>query len=278
MVAIDSRARVALTSFLLFCVALFLAAYSAKNRWVASIGTTAVGELLRPLQVLVRSAGTSSSGLLERYVFLVGVSEENERLRHRVRALDAENSRLRESENEITRLRNLLQASEASQLKGQAADVIGVDPSNWVDAITINRGKADGIRPGMAVVDGRAVVGQVIAASPSTARVLLITDHTSSVDALIQSSRARGLLEGSGAEHCRLRYLSAQEHAALGDLVITSGLDGVFPKGLLLGVVAEFKEQGEGMFHSVRVQPSAELEKLETVLVVTEQTSPQEPQ
>ena len=138
------------------------------------------------------------------YLWLIKVEAERNELVERVKQLEAQNSRLMEYENENKRLRGLLFFSEETGHKGIVASVVGRDSSNWIKTITIDRGSDDGIRPGLAVVDGNAVVGQTTSVTEDSAKVLLLTDNASAIDAIVQSSRASGIAEG-GPEDGMLR-------------------------------------------------------------------------
>ena len=136
----------------------------------------------------------------------------------------------------------------------------------------MNRGTSHGIRVGMAVVHPRGVVGQVVAVSPNFSHVLLLTDHSSGVDVMTQDSRARGVVEGIGADHCELRYVSKQTPVRVGDTVLTSGMDGVFPKGLLVGSVSKVAVETGTLLQNIEVKVAVDLDKLEEVLVVSGET------
>ena len=170
-------------------------------------------------------------------------------------------------ENE--RLRSLLGMQKDLELSGVAANVVGYDPSGWVRSLVINQGASSGVSVGLPVVDSQGVVGQVIAAGRYSGRVLLITDHSSGVDALVQRTRARGVLEGSGESLCELSYVERNSDIISGDTIITSGMDGVYPKGLVLGTVSGVRKSSNGLFLSVEVEPQVRFAKLENVFVVT---------
>jgi len=121
----------------------------------------------------------------------------------------------------------------------------------------------------MPVIKGNALVGQVVVVSPNTSRVLLIIDHSSGVDSLIQSSRVRGVVEGLGRDVCELRYVPREEEVAIGDRIITSGVDGVYPKGLMVGLVSDVDKGAGSLFWSVKVKPAVNFSRLETVLIIT---------
>jgi len=269
MPVLDSRAKVAGSALLYFLCALVLSAYSARHPEAARSGAALIGEGLRPFRSVTSSTSSAISGWWRAYVDLIGVRQENVSLLDRVRTLEAENSRLMEFQSENSRLRGLLQLAERGAVRGVAARVVGRDATNWVQTVTLNRGAADGLARGMAVLAGDGVVGQVVSVSPSTALVLLMTDHSSGIDAIVQGSRARGVVEGVGEETCRWRFVLSEEEVKIGDRVITSGMDGVFPKGLLLGIVTDVGSES-GLFRSIVVRPAVRLSALEDVLVVTE--------
>ncbi|MCC6953479.1 MAG: rod shape-determining protein MreC, partial [Deltaproteobacteria bacterium] len=157
---------------------------------------------------------------------------------------------------------------ERWKLTGVAARVIGRDPSNWAHTVTIDRGSHDGLRIGLPVVDGNAVVGQIVAVSRSSSQVLLLSDNSSAIDAIVQKSRAQGTVEGALGKKLYLRNVLREQEVLPGDRVIASGLDGVFPKGTLIGVVTRVDPAPNGVFQNVELEPSTDLVRLESVLVL----------
>ena len=264
-----NRARIAGTSFVLFCISLFIAAYSARNPWTATLGASLSSGLLRPLQLCYVSGFSSIANLWNRYIHLTEVARENEGLLRRLRALEAQNSKLMELESENGRLRSLVGLVQQGGLRGVTARVIGHNASNWMQVLTVAGGSKDGVELGMPALQGNGVAGQVIAVGPRISRVLLITDHSSGIDAIIQGSRVRGVVMGTG-EGCALEYVLSEEEVKIGDRVITSGMDGVYPKGLLVGVVAnaEAVRKGSNMFQSITVKPAVDFSRLEEMLLV----------
>lgn len=268
--AFSQNTRIAGSCFVLFCVSLFLASYSAKNKEIATVGNTIVSEFTTPVQNASLGLHNSFSGVWDSYLALVGVQQENEKLHQRLQALEAENSRLLEFQSENKRLRGLLGIIESAELKGIAASVIGSNPSPWVQSLTLDVGTSNGVQRGMAVIEAQGVVGKIINASRNSSEVLLITDHASGVDAIIQRTRARGVIEGSGRRLCRLRYVLKEEELRIGDRIISSGADGIFPKGLLIGVVSELDREKRGLFQALEVAPTVDFSRLENVLVLTD--------
>lgn len=272
----NDKARVAGVSFFLFCVALFLTAYSSRNPALANIGSILVDESLRPVQIATQSVLRGISGVWSSYIGLVGVRLENERLRSELARLQGEKVRLVEHQKENERLRELLALRSTKSLDGVVANVIGYDPVSLVQAVVIDRGSQHGIQQGLPVVEGSGVVGQVISVSPHTAQVLLLIDHASGIDGLIQATRARGIVEGSGGGYAQWRFVLREEAVGIGDLVVTSGMDGVFPRGLLIGAVIDLEGRGGGLFHQIEIKPAVNFSKLETVLVLKPATAESE--
>lgn len=179
----------------------------------------------------------------------------------------------RRQENE--RLKKLLSFSAQREERMVAARVIGVDATSWFRSITIDRGSADQISAGMAVVSAYGVVGRVVTTTPHTSRVLLLVDAASKLSTLIERTRARAICRGDG-DNMSLDYLPLTDDVQVGDLLITSGLGGAFPKGLIVGAVTRVDKGGFDMFQTVKVEAAVDFEHLEEVLVIlsTEGTSP----
>ena len=205
---------------------------------------------------------------MDGYVDLVDARHDNEQLQERVAALERELVRLGELERENARLGELL--SFRARLAGAAygARVIARDPGPLSMTLTIDRGERDQVRRGMAVLAPQGVVGQVAEVSHTAARVVLLTDHNSGIDAIVQRSRARGIVQGGTDGSCYMNYLNRDADVAVGDRVLTSGLDGIFPKGIVIGEVVEVARRHRGLLQAAVVRPSVALDRLEEVLVV----------
>ncbi|NMC63091.1 MAG: rod shape-determining protein MreC [SAR324 cluster bacterium] len=271
--ATSSKTKVILTAFGLFICSLFLTAYSAQNPEIARIGYYVVGEISRPIQVSIQNIFEMIDYAWNDYLYLINVRQENEELRVQLKKLESEVVGLSNVEAENKRLSSLLGFVNEANLGGVVARVIGYSPSNWQQTATLNRGYLDGIDIDMAVVDGRGIVGQVIEVSPRTTKVLLATDPTSGVDALLQENRARGIISGTGRGRYTLQFLSREQQVRIGDRVVTSGVGGIFAHGLLIGTVADIKQNSTGMFQEVEVSPSVDFSRLEEVLVLTYERS-----
>jgi rod shape-determining protein MreC len=166
------------------------------------------------------------------------------------------------------RLRNLLNFQKTPTNPVVAAEVIGKDPSGWFKTVIIDKGRSDGLQKGLPVVLPTGIAGQVIEVSGHYAKVMLIIDRNSAVDALVQRSRARGIIKGASADKCRFEYVLRKHDVQIGDIVIASGLDGVYPKGLRIGRVSDLGERSSDIFYEITVTPFVDYEKLEEVLVI----------
>jgi len=210
----------------------------------------------------------------DQYFYLVGAREECERLKKMLATAQMERNQHVESELSCRRLQALLDMNAQTPYPMLPAQVTGVDPSGWFKTVVINRGTRDGIAKGMAVVAAEGLVGHVIKAFDGSAMVLLVIDPTSAVDGLVQRSRFRGIVEGESIERCRFKYLVRKADVKRGDVVISSGLDGIFPKGLPVGTISEVFKTHTGLFQEAKIHPFVSFARLEEVLVVLER--PQE--
>ncbi|HSR12660.1 MAG TPA: rod shape-determining protein MreC, partial [Thermodesulfobacteriota bacterium] len=206
----------------------------------------------------------------EDYIFLSRVREENRDLRKVVGSLREENNRLREALLTDERLKKLEAWQVQSSRPAQVARVYARGPSTWFKTVLVNKGEKDGVKKEMAVVTSEGVVGRVIESSGDTAKVLLVSDANSAVDVLVQGSRAQGILEGKIDDVCIIKYVQKNEEIQVGDRVITSGLGGVFPKGLMVGTVTAVDRKRPGIFQHVEVAPAVDLSKIEEVLILTD--------
>lgn len=216
----------------------------------------------------VNSSATAIEDFWRGYFFLVNTKEENNALRNTVDTLKGSITRLREAQIANQRLTRLLNFKESSPLPIKGFRVIALDPEEWFKTIVISGGRSDGLKPGMPVATAAGVVGRIIETSPHYSKVLLMLDYNSSVDALIQRTRVRGVLSGRSRQTCRLKYLLKSEDVVQGDILVTSGFAGVFPKGLKLGTVSRVRKIQHDLFLEIEVNPAVNFNKLEEVLVI----------
>ena len=263
------RNQVLLSSGLFLILSLTLLALNRGSlRRVDPLGVLFL-ELLSPLQRVTTVGVEAVHGLWTRYVSLVGIEEENRQIHARLRLLEAERHRAAEIELQNRRFRELLRFR--TELPGEVvtARVIGQDSSGWFQTFTLDRGERDGVKAGMPVVCADGVVGRIAQSSPHASRVLLLSDHNSGVDALVQRTRARGIVEGALNGICSMKYIKRTDDIAVGDVIITSGLDGIFPKGILIGRAIAVAQKGYGLFRVADVVPAVDFQKLEEVMVIT---------
>jgi len=225
-------------------------------------------EITAPFQRLIRQTINATRDFWTNYFYLVDVRSENRRLKREMESFRREQSRYKELVTAHERLRSLLQFKEVIQRPVVAAQVIGLDPTGWFKSVIIDKGKNAGLRWDMPVVNASGVVGRIVSVSNNYAKVLLIIDQNSAVDCLTQRSRDRGMVKGTSGQVCKMDYMAKSSNAVVGDMIITSGLGGVFPKGLPVGVISGV-EAGEGkLFKDIDVMPSVDFSKLEEVLVI----------
>jgi rod shape-determining protein MreC len=239
-----------------------------KDKEHESLFERGVINFISPVNRVISRINNSAAGIWNDYADLVGVRKENKQLRESVKIL---NSRMTENHEAILaneRLKKLLDLKNSLKAPSLAASVIGEDSSPWFKTIMIDRGELDGLREGMPVIAADGLIGQLIKVVAKSSRVLLITDHASGVAAIIQRSRARGVVKGKGGNSCSLEFALADEDVKVGDSVISSGIGGVFPKGLNIGEVTMVKKGEYGIFQTVEVRPAVNLVRLEEVLVL----------
>ena len=205
------------------------------------------------------------------YIYLRGVHHENVELREQIERMRLEQIRMEQDAAQARRIQALLQFKEQYISQTVAAQVIGSSGSETSHLIYIDRGSNEGVEPNMAVITPEGIIGKVLRVYPSTSQVLEITDQTSGVGATLVKSRLQGILKGQPAGNPNLAYIMADESVVPGEDVITSGGDRIFPKGLPIGKVASVSP-GRDLFLNVRVTPSANLSRLEEVLVITKIT------
>ncbi|MEW6324923.1 MAG: rod shape-determining protein MreC [Nitrospirota bacterium] len=220
------------------------------------------------LQRLLGGATGWGGGLMDRYVTVWGLSEENQQLRDELSRLRGELTLLEERLGEVARQERLAEFRRETGLPLTAARVIGRDPTNWHESVLLDRGERDGVRPDMGVVAPDGVVGRVIRVMPKTAVVLLVSDRNSVVPGLVQRSRDEGLIEGLGDGRLKMKYLSNLADVEAGDLVITSGLTPEFPKGLRIGTVTAVERSPDAISQQVWLAPAINLARLEDVLIL----------
>ncbi len=241
----------------------------------ASLLERLVFEVISPFQRGTASVLRGVGALWRGYLDLHGAREENAVLSGRVAALESELQQVRQQAEESARLREALDLEKILPIRTVAAEVVARDGLPWFRTITLDRGRRAGIQLNAAVLSPTGVVGRVIAVGSRAARVQLILDRDSGAGAMVERSRVPGVVSGEASGKSgflTMKYVAAMADVDVGDRVVTSGLDGIYPKGLVIGRV-ESVSPPAGLFKDVRVTPSARFNLLETVLVVREEAS-----
>ncbi|NPV29292.1 MAG: rod shape-determining protein MreC [Firmicutes bacterium] len=238
-------------------------------------------EILAPLQSGVMRVWSGAGSLFDFLARARRLQEENSLLRQRVRELTWENNRLREYVYENRRLLRLLDFKErnARQFTLLGARVISRSPSTWYSTLVVDRGSTDGVRENQVVVSDAGLVGRVASVSSHTARVLLILDLEGAVGAMVQENRTVGVVEGSKDEPGLLRMVHLPYDVKLrkGQVVITSGLGGVFPPGIPIGEILRVEDEGSELDKYALVRPYVDFNRLEELFIITEIRSVPEP-
>lgn len=260
---------------LLFAGLVLLTLFSmvADRRVLAGLGRdrsfgSALIEVVVPVQKALLSPVGAARDVWSRYVALVGLRDENERLRERLAELEEQNLQYAEAIVASGHLQRIAEMRENFGVPLQPAEVVGHDVSPWFRSVLIDQGSAHEVRSGMPVVTDRGLVGLVTASSSHAARVMLLLDRQSAVDGMIQRSRARGIVRGTGSGVLEFTFMVRGDDVEPGDDVITSGVGGVHPKGLRIGRVAEVHADASSLLHTATVQPAADFGRLEQVFVM----------
>jgi len=258
----------------LLLFALILMSLRVKQREGVAYLDALLMELCSPFQKGSSFIIKTIQGVFQEYIFLIHLQKENVMLKQRIVELQKETHQMKEIASANERLQKLLEFREKIPLLVVAAEVVGQDLSSWFKSVTINKGEREGVRKGMAVISPEGVVGQILKTAPHHSTVILITDYNSAIDAIVQRTRAKAIVEGKGENQCHLKYLLRTEEVAVGDIVVTSGLSGNFPKGLMVGEIRKVEKVGQGSFQYAELIPSVDLTKLEEVLVIRESFLP----
>jgi rod shape-determining protein MreC len=202
------------------------------------------------------------------YVALLAVREENERMHARLAELEEENLQMREAlvaSGRLARIAEMRQHYEIPMLPGE---LVGGDVSPWFRSVLIDRGREQGVRAGMPVISEQGLVGLVTAASSRASKAMLLLDRQTAVDGTVQRSRSRGIARGRGGNGLEFEFVAREADVQVGDVVITSGLDGVYPKGLRIGEVIAVSAADAGLMRTATLAPAVDFGRLEQVFVM----------
>ena len=260
-----------------FCIVFF----SARGRFATPWANETVVTVLAPFQRAATWVGSQINGGLTHFGEIMTVHEQNKMLRREVEELRAQNVKAEEFSAENVRLRELLGYKNlATQFDLVVARVIGREAATWTRMITIDRGTQHGIQKNMAVVTARGLVGVVKEAGLISSKVEMILDPRISVGALVQRSRVAGIVEGNPENTIqpRLVHIPRNEDIAEGDVVVTSGFGGIYPKGIMIGQIRSVRNDSTGLLHLAVVETAVDFQRLEDVaVIVASREAPPEP-
>ena len=225
-------------------------------------------EIAAPVQKAITRPVVFVRDTWQRYIALVDVEAENRELRAEIARLQQEGLQFREALVVSGQLRRIAQMRREFEVPLLPSQVVGQDASAWSHALLLDRGRAAEVRSGMPVLVDEGLVGLVSATTPHAARAMLILDRRSAVDTMIERSRARGLVRGLGTGELEFVFMVRGDDVQAGDDVITSGVGGVYPKGIRVGTITSVNADREELLHTAKVKPAVDFGRLEQVFVV----------
>ncbi|MDJ0811988.1 MAG: rod shape-determining protein MreC [Desulfobacterales bacterium] len=263
-----SRKTVVIIGVIFLVIANFLILAVVGQRAPSSAPGGLTITVLAPFQNAFSQSSRFLRDIWRHYFAMVAASQENDQLKKQLARADEMKNVWVEARMANERLRRLADLEKTFTDAVVFAEVIAKDPTTWFKTVIINKGRRDGVEKGMPALVPEGIVGQVVEASGHYAKILLIIDRNSAVDALVQRTRVRGILSGASTEQGDLDYVLLKEDVQVGDTIVTSGLDGVFPKGLRIGSIQSVEARPNEMFHTIKVAPFVDFDKLEELLVV----------
>jgi rod shape-determining protein MreC len=237
---------------------------SEEELWFTKPFTWSAGLIQRGYS----SFSSGVRGTTAQYIDLINIKVQNRELQRENAELRAQLGSMTELKMENERLSQLLGFKQSANLELLAARVIAIDLLADHKMISIDRGTQHGIRKNMATITTGGVVGYIYRTEATTSQILLLTDRYAVIDAIVQRSRARGLVEGHARDQARLKYLKRSDDVQVGDLIVTSGLNNIFPKGFPIGTVTSIDKSRYGMTQEVEMKPVVDALNLEEVFIV----------
>ncbi|MFQ5828652.1 MAG: rod shape-determining protein MreC [Candidatus Methylomirabilia bacterium] len=224
-----------------------------------------------PVQAVVAKVHRTAFGIWSTYLEWKRLLTENRSLREEVKRLRVEALRTQETRVENLRLRNLLELKEQLPFEALPGEVIAKEWGGWIRSLTVNRGRRDGVRRLTAVIAPGGLVGRVVVVRNSSAVIQLLNDPSSTVGAMVQRTRTPGMVVGEPGGTLRFKFRALDGDAVgAGDLVVSSGLGGLFPKGLPVGRLVEVENRVSGLFQFAQVAPGVDFARVEEVLLLVE--------
>ena len=268
MVSFVKKHQLIITSTLLCLLALHIAFTNTKGIGGTIITGKIISLVTSPVQYGISSAIKKIKTIWASYIYLINVNMENTLLKNDIEKLREDNNQLKEALLLNNRLKEMLAFKQEAAPTAGAASVIGIESSGWIKTITINKGVSDGIGRDMVIVTPLGIAGRIIDAQSTTSKAILVTDPRCTIDVIVQRSRVKGITGGNGADRLVLKYVRHEDDVQVGDILISSGLGGIFPKGMPVGEVVRVEKGEDNFFMDVEVKPSADLKRLEDVLII----------
>jgi len=238
--------------------------YGAERGFFSKIVLQAVAPVQKGLNASIKSIRDAWL----RYIFLVGIEGENKNLKKKINELKSVIISYQEGYLEAQRLKKLLSLTDDYNYNFIPARVIGREQAALSKTILINKGTVQGLKAGMPVVVPPGLIGRLVDVSWHASKVLLFIDENSNIDAIVQRTRMQGIISGAGSRGLILKYISKTQDVQEGDVIVSSGMGGVFPKGLLIGQVSHVDRLEASLFLKINVAPFVDFSKLEEVLVL----------
>jgi rod shape-determining protein MreC len=241
-----------------------------QMRGGAAGASDALAIFTTPVQTVVSRVNRTAFGLWSTYQDWKNVRAENRRLRDEAQRLRVESLRVSEVDEENRRLRRLLQLKEALPLETISGEIIGREWGGWVRSLTVNRGRTSRVVRLTAVIGPDGLIGRIVDVRGGSSVVQVLTDPASTVGAHVVRTRTPGIIEGEARGTIRFKFM-ARDGAGIqvGDMVVTSGLGGLFPRGIPIGRVRSIDDRGSALFHYAQIAPAVDFARIDEVLLLT---------
>ena len=251
-------------------VAACLLLLTLQMRGYGAIAGDVFAVVTTPIQTGLAKASRATFGLWATYLDWKNVRAENRRLREEVQELRVQGLRVVETDDENRRLRRLLAMQEHLPLTTLSGDIIAREWGGWIRSLTVNRGRGDNVPRLTAVISPNGLIGRVVDVRPGVSIVQVLTDPTSTVGAHVLRTRTPGIVEGDPRGTLRFKFM-ARDGASIqsGDVLVTAGQGGLFPRGIPIGTVRSIDNRGAALFHYAELTPAVDFARVDEVLLVT---------
>ena len=257
-------------ALLVSAIGVCLLLLTLQTRGYGARAADALALLTTPIQTGVAKAHRAAFDAWDTYLDWKNVRAENRRLREEIRGLRVEGLRVRETDDENRRLRRLLALQERLPLTTVSGEIIARDWGGWIRALTVNRGRGDKIGRLTAVISPDGLVGRVVEVRPGASIVQVLTDPASTIGAHVVRTRTPGIVEGEPSGALRFKYMARDgAQIEVGDVLVTSGQGGLFPRGIPVGRVRSIDDRGAALFHYAVLEPAVNFSRIDDVLLIT---------